>query len=109
MLPTHCRRAGPMTDPAPLDDAIRVCRNPGRGRYDPETIWAILDEAFLCHVAFVTADGRPAVIPTLHAGDGDRLLLHASTGSRLVQLARNVPAPVTVAVTLLDGLVLARS
>jgi hypothetical protein len=93
----------------PTDDAVRVRRLADRGRYDAETIDAILDEALVCHVAFVTPDGRPGVIPTLHARDGDRLLLHGSTGSRLAQWARTAPVPVSVAVTLIDGLVLARS
>lgn len=93
----------------PVDDAVRVRRLAERGSYDAATIDAILDEAMVCHVAFVAPDGRPMVIPTLHARDGDRLLLHGSTGSRLAQLARVAPVPVSVAVTLVDGIVFARS
>lgn len=93
----------------PTDDAVRVRRLPDRGRYDAATVDAILDEALVCHVAFVTPDGRPGVLPTLHARDDDRLLLHGSTGSRLAQWARNAPVPVCVGVTLIDGIVLARS
>lgn len=93
----------------PTDDAVRVRRLSERGRYDAATVDAILDGGLFCHVAFVAPDGRPAVLPTLHARDGDRLLLHGSTGSRLAVLARAAPPPVAVAVTLIDGIVLARS
>jgi hypothetical protein len=92
-----------------VDDAVRVRRQADRGRYDAATVDAILDEALFCHVAFVMPDGRPVVIPTLHARDDDRLLLHGSTGSRLALQARVAPVPVSVAVTLADGIVLARS
>ena len=85
----------------------RVVRVPDRGHYDRETVYAVIDEALVCHVAFVQ-DGLPFVIPTLHARDGDRLLLHGATTSRLIQ---HVAAgqEVSVAMTLVDGLVLARS
>lgn len=71
------------------------------------TIYAILDEGFICHGAYVI-DDRPVVIPTLYARDGDRVLLH---GSNSMGLARAVRAgsPLSVAVTLIDGLVVARS
>jgi hypothetical protein len=84
-----------------------VRRKPERGAYDRATIDAILDEALICHVGFV-ADGQPFVIPTIHARDGDVLYLHGSPGSRML---RNVKqgVDVCVTVTLLDGLVLARS
>ena len=103
--------AGPTTREAgrPTDPAVRVRRVAERGHYDAATIDAILDEALICHVAFVAPDGRPMVIPTLHARDGDRLLLHMSSGSRLARAARSTPVPVSVAVTLVDGIVLARS
>jgi hypothetical protein len=93
----------------PTDDAVRVRRVSERGHYDAATVDAILDEALICHVAFVAPDGRPMVIPTLHARDGDRLLLHMSTGSRLARAARTAPVAVSVAATLVDGIVLARS
>ncbi len=85
----------------------RVVRVPDRGHYDRATIYPIIDEALICHVSFVQ-DGRPFVIPTLHAREGDRLLLHGATTSRLI---RHVAAgnEVSVAMTLVDGLVLARS
>lgn len=80
-------------------------RLPERGVYDRPTVHAILDEGFICHVGFV-AGGQPYVIPTGYARVGETLYLHGSSGSRLG------PQPgmdVCVTVTLLDGLVLARS
>ncbi len=85
----------------------RVRRLPARGSYDRDVINAILDEALVCHVGFVD-EGQPIVIPTIHVRIGDRVHLHGSNASRmLVRLREGVPACVTV--TLLDGLVLARS
>jgi nitroimidazol reductase NimA-like FMN-containing flavoprotein (pyridoxamine 5'-phosphate oxidase superfamily) len=84
-----------------------VKRHPERGAYDREVIDAILDEALICHVGFAI-DGQPFVIPTIHARDGDVLYLHGSPGSRMLRnLRKEIDA--CVAVTLLDGLVLARS
>lgn len=75
--------------------------------YDRPSIYRILDEAILCHVGFVD-DDQPFVIPSIHVRIGDRLFLHGSVQSRMLRsLASGVPACVTV--TLLDGLVLARS
>ena len=84
-----------------------VKRHPERGAYDRETIDAILDEALICHVGFAL-DGQPFVMPTIHARDGDVLYVHGSPGSRLL---RNLKTGIDmcVTVTLLDGLVLARS
>ena len=82
-------------------------REPQRARYDRETIEAILDEALVCHLGF-EVDGQPYVIPTLHTRVGDRLYVHGSAASRLLRhLAGG--ARVCVTVTLVDGLVLARS
>jgi len=84
-----------------------VKRHPERGAYDRAAIDAILDEALVCHVGFAI-DGQPFVIPTIHARDGDVLYIHGAPGSRMLRNLRNgVDACVTV--TLLDGLVLARS
>jgi nitroimidazol reductase NimA-like FMN-containing flavoprotein (pyridoxamine 5'-phosphate oxidase superfamily) len=84
-----------------------VKRHPERGAYDRDVIDAILDEALVCHVGFAL-DGQPFVIPTIHARDGDVLYIHGSPGSRMLRNLRSgVDACVTV--TLLDGLVLARS
>ena len=84
-----------------------VRRLPARGHYDRATLDAILDEGLICHIGFVH-ERSPFVIPTMYARDGDRLLLHASTASRVARtLATGTSVCVTV--TLLDGLVLARS
>jgi len=89
------------------DKRIRIIREPQRGRYDRETIDAILDEALLCHLGF-EVDGQPYVIPTLHARVGDTVYVHGSAASRMLkQLAGGVRVCLTV--TLFDGLVLARS
>lgn len=88
-------------------EKTRVRRLPKRGTYDRETINAILDEAFICHVGFVV-DGQPYVIPTGYARIGDDLYIHGSSASRMLHsLADGVDICVTV--TLIDGLVLARS
>lgn len=85
----------------------RVRRAPKRADYERETIDAILDEALVAHLGFV-ADGQPYVIPTLHARVGDEVYVHGSAASRMVTLlGAGVPACLTV--TLIDGLVLARS
>ena len=82
-------------------------RIPVRGSQDWETISQILDAGFLAHVGFCVG-GHPFVIPTLYGRDGGKLYLHGSSASRLlVELETGIPACVTV--TLLDGLVLARS
>ena len=83
-----------------------VKRAAARGVYDREVIDPILDEAMVCHVGTIV-DGSPMVIPTLHARDDDHLLLHGSVASRMLRTARTQEICVTV--TLIDGLVLARS
>src|SRR5688572_25043538 len=84
-----------------------VKRLPDRGVYERETIDTILDEALYCHVA-VVADGSPRVIPTIHARKGDTLLIHGSNASRTLRAAKD-GSEICVAVTILDGLILARS
>ena len=85
----------------------RVVREPQRAIYDREVVNQILDEAFLCHVGF-TVDGQPFVIPTSYGRDGDVLYIHGSAASRMLRnLDKGVAVCITV--TLLDGLVLARS
>src|SRR5246127_5594687 len=97
---------------SPLTDRTTVRRLPQRGAYDSTTIRAILDAGFLAHVGFCV-DGQPFVIPTLYgrvrdAAEPDRLYLHGSAASRMLrQLSTGVAACVTV--TLVDGIVLARS
>ena len=82
-------------------------RRPQRGAFDRPTVYAILDATFLCHVGFVV-DGQPYVIPTSYGRDGDTLYIHGAAASRMLcELATGIPVAVTV--TLLDGLVLARS
>jgi nitroimidazol reductase NimA-like FMN-containing flavoprotein (pyridoxamine 5'-phosphate oxidase superfamily) len=82
-------------------------RLPARGHYDFETIAAILDEAFVCHVGFVT-NGQPYVIPTIYGREGELLYLHGAAAGRLLN-ATAAAAAICVTVTLVDGLVLARS
>jgi nitroimidazol reductase NimA-like FMN-containing flavoprotein (pyridoxamine 5'-phosphate oxidase superfamily) len=94
------------TNPAPTP-RTRVVREPQRAVYDRDAVNLILDEAFLCHVGFVV-DGQPFVIPTSYARDGNVLYIHGSAASRMLRnLDQGVPVCITV--TLLDGLVLARS
>ena len=90
-----------------LTDRTKVKRLPARGAYDRNTIYAILDEGFICHVGFAV-DGQPYVIPTGYARIGDDLYIHGSAASRMLRnLSKGVDVCVTV--TLVDGLVLARS
>jgi nitroimidazol reductase NimA-like FMN-containing flavoprotein (pyridoxamine 5'-phosphate oxidase superfamily) len=85
----------------------QVKRLPDRGAYDSETVFKILDEGLICHVGF-SVDGQPYVIPTGYARVEDTLYIHGSAASRMLRtLAEGVQVCVTV--TLLDGLVLARS
>jgi uncharacterized protein len=85
----------------------KLRRLPKRGAHDRPAIDAILDEALISHVGFVH-DGRPAVIPTLHARLGDDVLIHGSAASRMLRaLAQGIDVCLTA--TLIDGLVLARS
>jgi uncharacterized protein len=89
-------------------DRTTLRRLPERGRHDRATIDPILDEALICHLGLVDPQGRPFVIPTIHARVGDHLYLHGSPASRALRAgATGIDACVTV--TLLDGLVLARS
>jgi hypothetical protein len=88
-------------------ERTQVHRLPERGVYDREVIDAILDEALICHVGHIV-DGHPRVIPTIHARMGDTLYIHGSNASRTLRAAGS-GAEVCVEVTLIDGLVLARS
>ena len=82
-------------------------RLPERGEFDRQTVYKILDDAFLCHVGFAV-DGQPFVIPTSYGRIGDKLYIHGSAASRMLRsLSGGIPVCVTV--TLVDGLVLARS
>jgi hypothetical protein len=97
-------RAGMSTAPSAR---TKLRRKPARGAYDRATIDAILDEALVAHLGF-THENRPYVIPTLHARIGDTVYFHGSAAGRTIRtLSAGTPACLTV--TLLDGLVLARS
>ena len=96
-----------MTESFTPTERTRVVREPQRGNYDRETIYKILDEAFVCHVGFST-NGQPFVIPTMFARAGDAIYFHGSAASRMLRgVAGGLPVCITV--TLVDGLVLARS
>ena len=91
----------------PQTERTTLKRLPKRGVYDRDIVYGILDEGFICHVGFAV-DGRPFVIPTGYARGGDQLYIHGSQVSRMLRtLAEGVDVCVTV--TLVDGLVLARS
>ncbi|MCS0635612.1 pyridoxamine 5'-phosphate oxidase family protein [Streptomyces sp. LP05-1] len=94
---------------APTDRTVPT-RARERAAYDRELVHAILDEGYVCHLGFVR-DGAPVVLPTLYGRIGERLYIHGSTGSRPLRAAgRTDPGlAVCLTVTLLDGLVLARS
>jgi nitroimidazol reductase NimA-like FMN-containing flavoprotein (pyridoxamine 5'-phosphate oxidase superfamily) len=91
----------------PLTERTTLKRLPQRGVYDRQLVFAILDEGFICHVGFV-ADGKPIVIPTGYARADNQLLIHGSAASRMLRTLKT-GIDVCVTVTLLDGLVLARS
>jgi nitroimidazol reductase NimA-like FMN-containing flavoprotein (pyridoxamine 5'-phosphate oxidase superfamily) len=96
-----------MSMPLAMTDRTRVRRLPDRGSYERAEAYAILDEGLVCHVGFAV-DGQTYVIPTTYARCGDRLVLHGSPASRMLRGLKG-GIPVCVTVTLLDGLVLARS
>lgn len=85
----------------------KIRRHPERAVYDRDTAYSILDEALVCHLGFVV-DGTPFVMPTMYARSGDVLYVHGSPASRMLRTAAS-GAEVCLTVTLLDGLVLARS
>jgi nitroimidazol reductase NimA-like FMN-containing flavoprotein (pyridoxamine 5'-phosphate oxidase superfamily) len=93
-----------MSEPTPR---TRVVREHERGVYDRAEVYKILDAGFLCHVGFVQ-NGQPFVIPTGYGRYGDTLYFHGSAASRMLKEV-NQGVPVCVTVTMLDGLVLARS
>ena len=88
-------------------DRTKLKRLPKRGHFDRETVYGILDEGFICHVGFAP-EGQPFVIPTGYARVDDKLYIHGSQASRMLRnLSGGLDACVTV--TIIDGLVLARS
>jgi hypothetical protein len=93
-----------MEAPTPRAEVRRL---PERGVYDRDLINTILDEALFCHVGFID-DGSPVVIPTIHARVGNTLYCHGSPASRMLRSMKK-GIEVSVAVTILDGLVVART
>ena len=91
-------------EPTPRTQVRRLAK---RGVYDRDAVHAILDEAFICHVGFLV-EGRPVVIPTAYGRAGEQLYVHGSAASRMLHTIGE-GLPVCVTVTLVDGLVLARS
>jgi nitroimidazol reductase NimA-like FMN-containing flavoprotein (pyridoxamine 5'-phosphate oxidase superfamily) len=89
------------------DDKIRVRRIPKRGIYNKEEIYEILDKDCICHVAF-NYEGYPVIIPTIYGRKGDKLYLHGAGSSRMMKtLASGIP--ISIGVTQVNGIVLARS
>jgi nitroimidazol reductase NimA-like FMN-containing flavoprotein (pyridoxamine 5'-phosphate oxidase superfamily) len=89
-------------------DRTRLHREPERGSYDPQVIREIIDTAPICHLGLTDSDGRPLVIPTIHARVGDLLYVHGSVASRTIRrLAEGIDVCCTI--TLVDGIVVARS
>jgi uncharacterized protein len=88
-------------------ERTKLKRIPKRGNFDRETVYKILDEAFICHIGF-SVDGQTFVIPTAYGRNGDTLFVHGSAASRMMrEMSKGIDVCVTV--TLVDGLVLARS
>ena len=97
----------PEDRPFAPSDRTKVRREAHRGVYDRASIDAVLDAALVCHLAFID-DGQPFAVPTLHARIGDVVYVHGSAAGRALRILR-AGAPACLTVTLLDGLVLARS
>ncbi|MBP0020729.1 MAG: pyridoxamine 5'-phosphate oxidase family protein [Cyanobacteria bacterium SBLK] len=91
----------------PITSRTKIRRVPQRGNYDRETIYQILDEGLICHTGFIV-NGQTFVIPTAYGRINDRLYIHGSPASRLIKTLKE-GVEICVTVTLLDGLVLARS
>ena len=88
-------------------DPTRIRRLPEKAVSDLETIYEILDEGFVCHAAYL-AGARPVVIPTLYARAGNTIILHGSTAAGMTRAVRR-GSPLSIAVTLIDAVVVARS
>src|SRR5947207_6605217 len=102
-----CLELHSMSEISTPTQRTRVAREPERAVYDRETAYRILDEGFICHVGF-SLDGQPFVIPTSYGRKDANLYIHGSAASRMLRQMKEGVA-VCVTVTLLDGLVLARS
>jgi nitroimidazol reductase NimA-like FMN-containing flavoprotein (pyridoxamine 5'-phosphate oxidase superfamily) len=104
----HASGSGRDQSAAPRSERVRLRRRRERGSHERSVIDAILDEALIAHLGIADGDGQPFVIPTLHARSGDVVYCHGSSASRTLRaLAAGAPACLTV--SLIDGLVLARS
>ncbi|MBC2608148.1 pyridoxamine 5'-phosphate oxidase family protein [Pelagicoccus albus] len=97
-----------MSCPFASTERSRPQRSPKRVGFEREPIYAVVDEAPICHVGFTQPDGQPFVIPTIHARKGDTLYFHGSTQSRLLQAIAS-GNPICCTFTFLDGIVAARS
>ena len=91
----------------PQSDRNKVRRLPQRGHYDKDTVYAIVDEALICHAGFVV-DGQPFVIPTIHVRIGDTIYLHGAVANRMLSHLK-AGNDVCLTMTLIDGIVFARS
>eukprot|EP01035_Chromulina_nebulosa_P001419 gene1419-1892_t len=91
----------------PVTSRNKVKRVYERAAYDRDAVYAVLDAAMLCHVAYVI-DGQPYCTPTIHWREGDWLFWHGSSASRMLK-SQKTGIPVCLTVAHLDGLVLARS
>jgi nitroimidazol reductase NimA-like FMN-containing flavoprotein (pyridoxamine 5'-phosphate oxidase superfamily) len=100
--------AGGTPEPSPASERVRLRRKRERGSHDRVLVDAILDEGLVAHLGICDADGQPLVIPTLHARRGDVVYCHGSAVSRTLRALR-AGTPACLTVTLLDGIVLARS
>lgn len=100
--------SSPPSSPGPPSERVRLRRKRERGSHDRAVIESILDEGLVAHLGIVTDDGQPLVIPTLHARRGGLVYLHGSTASRTLRVLA-AGSPVCLTVSLIDGLVLARS
>ncbi len=87
-------------------ERTRVRRISDRGHYDQDSIFSIIDEAMICHVGFIQ-NNNPVVIPTIHARLDNTLYIHGSGASRMLKLISKKNICVTI--SLIDGIVLARS
>jgi nitroimidazol reductase NimA-like FMN-containing flavoprotein (pyridoxamine 5'-phosphate oxidase superfamily) len=94
--------------PEAPSERTQIRRHPERGDYERASIDAILDEALICHLAWVSDEGTPRVIPTIHVRVGDTLYVHGSAASRTLRSIRD-GRTICLEATLIDGLVLARS
>jgi uncharacterized protein len=98
----------PLSGPVGTTARTRVRRIPGKAVHERESLYAVLDAGLVAHVAVTAPDGQPFVLPVAYARDGERVLFHGSSGSRLFR-GLGAGAPTCLTVTLLDGMVLARS